>query len=274
MSIPQLILAGILAAIVAIAAYKFRLLTLGGAWAAFALGTIVFGLGGFAWAFVLIAFFVTSSGLSYLFKKRKQAVEEKYSKGSRRDAAQVFANGGLAGAAVLFHVLFPQSVYPWIAFSAAFAAANADTWATELGVLNRTSPRLISTWKVVPAGTSGAISLIGTLATIAGSLLIALTAYLSWRLTGLETSSRLLLSGIVLVAGVFGSLVDSYIGATVQTIFWCPVCQKETEKSPLHVCGNQTELIRGWKWLNNDWVNIICTASAILVALLLTILVV
>ncbi|MBP9040905.1 MAG: DUF92 domain-containing protein [Anaerolineaceae bacterium] len=272
MDITQLIIGLVLAACIAYAAFQLKALNKSGGWAAFGLGTLVFGLGGFAWALVLMVFFITSSGLSLLFKKRKTTVEEKYAKGSRRDARQVLANGGLAGAAVIAHVLFPTSILPWVAFSAVFAAANADTWATELGVLNRTSPRLIHTGKVVPAGTSGGVSLAGMLAAAAGSMIVAATTYIFWPLTGLAGANRLLLSLLIVVAGFLGSIVDSVIGATVQGVYWCSACQKETEKYPLHSCGNATTLLRGKRWITNDWVNLLCTGSASALMIIATLL--
>lgn len=267
MDFSQLIIGVVLAAVIALGAFGFKALDGSGAWAAFVLGSLVFGLGGLSWALVLMVFFVSSSSLSRLFKKQKEAAEEKFSKGSRRDARQVLANGGLAGMTVVAHVIYPDSVIPWIAFASAFAAANADTWATELGVLNHTLPRLITNGKQVPAGTSGAVSLTGMLAAAAGSLVIALTTLITWTWTGLEDSNRLAWIAIILFSGIFGSMIDSLIGATVQGIYWCPLCKKETEKHPLHNCGTLTELIRGKKWITNDWVNLICTGSAILFAL-------
>jgi uncharacterized membrane protein len=56
------------------------------------------------------------------------------------------------------------------------------------------------------------------------------------------------------VGGLSGSLFDSLLGATVQQIYYCPVCQKETEKKQ-HRCGTRTSFLRGWRWLNNDGVN-------------------
>jgi len=161
-----------------------------------------------------------------------------------------------------------------VIFAAAFAAANADTWATELGVLSKTWPRKLTTWVPVPPGTSGGISLAGTIAAAGGSLLIAAVAVLLWPGASTGAGDRLLFGVIILVAGVCGSLVDSVMGATVQAIYWCPACEKETEKTPNHSCSSMTEQIRGWKWMNNDAVNLTCTLSAALLALLLSIVVV
>ena len=65
------------------------------------------------------------------------------------------------------------------------AAVNADTWATELGVLSRTPPRLITSGKVVERGTSGGVSLAGTLAALGGAAVIGLAAALAEPRTGI-----------------------------------------------------------------------------------------
>jgi uncharacterized protein (TIGR00297 family) len=265
----KLLLGALIAASVTGVAYGFRLLTLGGAISAFVLGTLVFGLGGWSWSIILIVFFVSSSGLSFLFKQRKRSVEEKYAKGSKRDHGQVIANGGVACVFLLAHIFFPDSVLPWIGFSAALAAANADTWATELGVLSLRNPVLITTGKRVEPGTSGGISLAGTLASAAGALLIGLGAFLLWpsELNLINKTSRILFSLLIVLGGVFGSLVDSWLGAKVQAIYFCSSCSKETEKHPLHGCGTVTTRLRGAAWMNNDWVNGFCTLSGALLAL-------
>lgn len=259
--IMQLLLGFILAVIIAYLAYRAHSLNPSGAIAATIVGTIVFGLGGLQWAILLITFFVTSSALSRAFKARKQSLNEKFSKGHERDAGQVFGNGGLATAFVLVHAFYPESVAGWVGFAAALAAVNADTWATELGVLNPTPPRLITDLKKrVEKGTSGGVSLSGTLASLTGAAVIALPASLltdNWSLLPLIT-----------LAGLAGSLFDSFLGATVQAMYFCPADQKETEKHPLHTCGTQTVHIRGWKWLDNDWVNFACSAAGAATALL------
>ena len=259
----QLIIGFILAANIAYLAQRMRSLNQSGAIAATIVGTVVFGMGGLQWAILLLIFFITSSALSRLFKKRKQGLDEKFSKGHQRDAGQVFGNGGLATAFVLVHFLYPESTVGWVGFAASLAAVNADTWATELGVLNPTPPRMITDLrKRVEKGTSGGVSLFGTFASLLGASAIALPAAVF--------SNDWSLVFVISLAGLAGSLFDSLIGATVQAMYYCPTDKKETEKHPLHTCGTETIHIRGWKWLNNDWVNFACGAFGIMIALLLS----
>jgi len=258
----QIFLGFILAVIISYLAYRVHSLNPSGAFAATVVGTVVFGFGGLEWAILLMTFFITSSGLSRAFKKRKQGLNEKFSKGHERDAGQVFGNGGLATAFVLVHALSPESSIGWVGFAAALAAVNADTWATELGVLNPTPPRMITNpRKRVEKGTSGGVSLFGTLASLLGAAIIALPA--AW------FAGDWSLLPLIAVAGLAGSLFDSLLGATVQAMYFCPTDQKETEKHPLHTCGTQTVLLRGWRWLDNDWVNFACGAFGCVVALLI-----
>jgi uncharacterized protein (TIGR00297 family) len=255
----QLLIGLILAVIISYIAYVAQSLSRDGAFAAVILGTLIFGLGGWQWAVLLLAFFISSSLLTRAFKNRKQKVNEKYSKGGQRDAAQVLSNGGIAGLFVLLHAFFPQSTLAWAGFAAALAAVTADTWATELGVLNPDPPRLITDLgKSVEKGTSGAISVFGTGASILGAAFIGLLASI------LFPDGRASLLALVTLSGLFGSLIDSLLGATVQAIYFCPTDQKETEKHPLHSCGTPTIQIRGWTWLNNDWVNALCSCSAVI----------
>ena len=175
----QLVIGFILAVIIAYLAYRTHSLNKSGAFASVIVGTIVFGLGGMEWAVLLLIFFLTSSVLSGLFKKRKQGLNEKFSKGHERDAGQVFGNGGLATAFVLINAIYPESNLGWVGFAAALATVNADTWGTELGVLNPTRPIMITDLKKrVEKGTSGGVSLFGTFASLLGASAISLPAAL------------------------------------------------------------------------------------------------
>lgn len=247
----------ILAVLVAILAWRVGALNASGAGAAIVTGGLVFGLGGLAWAVVLLTFFISSSGLSRLFSSRKAALSEKFSKGSSRDWAQVLANGGLGAFLVTVHAFFPTHVWPWVAYVGAMAAVNADTWATELGVLSPAAPRLITNGQPVERGTSGGVTVQGTLATIAGAALVAgmAVAFSSYAGSFSTPAISLAILAAATPGGVAGSLFDSWLGATIQSIYYCPRCQKETERHPYHSCGCETVPQRGWRWLNNDVVN-------------------
>jgi uncharacterized protein (TIGR00297 family) len=261
----QILSGFILALVIAILAYRLHSLDRSGALAATLVGTVIFGLGGLAWAILLLTFFVSSSALTHTFRQRKQGLDEKYSKGGRRDAGQVLGNGGLATIFAALHLFYPLAVWPWLGFAAALAAVNADTWGTELGIFNPSAPRLIThLGQSVEKGTSGGISLVGTLASLAGSGLIGmLSATLQPFSFNSSTTQFLPVFLLVTLSGLLGSLFDSFLGATVQAIYFCPTCDKETERHPVHTCGTPTAMIRGWEWLNNDWVNFGCSAFSV-----------
>jgi uncharacterized protein (TIGR00297 family) len=269
----QLITGFLLAALVALAAWKAGSLSRSGAWAAALTGGLIFGLGGLPWATLLLAFFISSSVLSHSFTRRKVGLAEKYSKGNRRDWSQVFANGGLGALLAALYGLFPAWGWLlWPAFAGTMAAVNADTWATEIGVLNPTPPRLITNGRVVERGTSGGISLLGSLAAAGGAGLVALLAagFTCWSTRSL--AQTLVVLGVAWLGGLAGSFFDSLLGATVQAIYHCPACRKETERHPLHLCGAPTTQIRGLGWMNNDVVNTCASMAGALLAGVLSVL--
>jgi uncharacterized protein (TIGR00297 family) len=230
-------------------------------------GGLIFGLGGFPWAVLLLTFFISSSALSRAFTRRKLELSEKFSKGGRRDWGQVLANDGLGALLVIAHTLRPGEAWPWIAFAGAMAAVNADTWATELGVLNPSPPRLITTGKTVERGSSGGVSILGSLASLGGAALIGILAALLSTWYDPSASGILTVTLAVVLGGLSGATFDSLLGATVQAIYHCTVCNKETERHPLHVCGAETTHLRGWLWLNNDLVNLIASVVGAVLAM-------
>jgi uncharacterized protein (TIGR00297 family) len=246
---------------IALLAYQVRSLSKSGAVAASLVGGCIFGLGGFPWAVILLVFFISSSFLSKVFARRKVVLDEKFAKGSQRDWEQVTANGGLGTLLAVLWALFPSQTWVWAAFLGAMAAVNADTWATEIGVLNPRPPRLITNGVVVERGTSGGVSFYGYLAVVGGASLIGLSAFL---FTAGVSGWVVLLAA--LVGGTAGASVDSFLGATVQAIYYCPVCAKETEKHPRHSCGASTHFLRGWRWVSNEVVNFACSLGGAVVA--------
>lgn len=270
-SILQLSIGFLFAATLALGAYRARSLSRSGAWGALLTGTLIFGLGGWQWAVLLLGFFFSASALTRLFSKKKAVLNEKFDKGGVRDISQVLANGGLASIFASLHFFLPDTGWVWLGFAGSLAAVNADTWATELGVLNPSKPRLITSWKPVERGTSGGISVYGTLAAVGGAAFIALLTVLctpSLQIASLPTSFLVLFCFITL-SGLAGALFDSLLGSTVQAIYHCPLCDKETEKHPLHTCKTATVQIRGLKWLNNDLVNAGCALMGAVVGIIL-----
>ena len=264
------ILIGIAAAIVISAvAWRAKALDTSGAVAAAGMGGLIFGLGGLPWAGLLLVFFISSSLLSRTSSRAKSAAKRRFAKDSRRDWAQVLANGGLGALLVILYFLFPGLSWIWAAYCAAFAAVNADTWSTELGVLSPVPPRMITSGKAVEPGTSGGISVTGSLAALAGSLLIAIFGVI---LNPADTTVYPASIFIVLIClvGFLGSTIDSLLGASLQVIYFCPVCQKETERHPRHGCGTGTKILRGVRWLNNDMVNFLSSLAAVIIAVLFT----
>ncbi len=270
-----------LAALIGYLGYRRQALSRSGVVGAILTGGLLFGLGGLSGAALLLAFFVSSSALSRFKESQKEslALFEKFSKGSQRDLGQALANGGAAALCIVGWAITQQPAW-WIACAAALAAANADTWATELGVLSKTPPRLITNGQTVEVGASGGVSWRGTAAALAGSLLIALIAFIATlfdpSLTSLRPPPnfrRPTLLFIITLSGLAASLFDSLLGATVQAIYYCDQCHKETERHPTHRCGSRTRLLRGWKWLDNDWVNFLATAVGATVAAGLLVLV-
>lgn len=240
--------------LISYAAYRHRSLSLSGALSAVVMGTGFIVLGTPLWFTLLIVFFVSSSFLSKWKRSShsKQEAEQQYEKSGRRDAGQVWANGGIGLLLCVAYALFPHKVLIY-GYIGVMAAVTADTWATEIGALSKRMPRSILTLKQVKAGTSGGITALGLAASLAGGLLIGLVAYL------LDGS---LLHGVWIgaAAGLLGSIVDSLIGAKWQAMYRCQICGKETERQ--QHCQQHTLPLRGAAWLNNDKVNLLSSIIA------------
>ncbi len=121
------------------------------------------------------------------------------------------------------------------------------------------TPRLIISGRRVAPGTSGGLTVSGTLGAVAGAVLIASAAWVAgWPVSFVN----------VVAAGFAGALADSLLGATVQERRWCKQCNASTERH-VHVCGTPTIHAGGLSWLNNDVVNFVSTLVGGMVALLL-----
>ncbi len=254
--------------IIAGAAYWKRSLSLSGLAAAVLLGTSMFALGSLAWFGTLIAFFVSSTLLSKLKHQRKSAAESGYAKGGRRDAGQVAANGGLGLLLCIGNAVWPNPAW-WIVFIGVMATVNADTWATEIGGMSRSTPRSIINGKRVSAGTSGGVTGLGLLASLLGGAFIGLVSGWFSRIgeSGYEVGTLAALIILGALSGLIGSLADSWLGATFQVMYRCNVCGKTIEKQ-FH-CDQKATQIRGMSWMTNDGVNAVSSLVGGMICLVL-----
>ncbi len=261
-------IAGVVCAALAIGAWRAHVLDHWGALSAFLIGfvTFVFPVDGWKWFLVLLVFLSVSSYMThykYQVKRKKGFAQEK---GGARGWPNVAANGVAAGLLAALTPFFPQQII-LPAFLGAVATASADTLATEIGLLNPTDPRLITDLrKVVPAGTSGGVSILGELATLLGALVIGIAAGIL-QMTDNPSWPAGILIGTTMIAGLAGCTLDSFIGATIQGIYKCRICNKITENRK-H-CGAPSTPLRGRRVIDNNIVNFMATVFGAAVAVLL-----
>lgn len=155
---------------------------------------------------------------------------------------------------------------PGVAVMASFACCNGDTWASELGVLSKSDPTLITTWERVPRGTNGGVSPWGLFVSFLGGTFIGAFYYLATILfvdsESLQNSPSqfpiILLGGI---AGLIGSVIDSLLGAT---------CQFSGQTADGFIVEDPHEAVKkisgNFKLLNNHSVNFVsCLLTSILI---------
>lgn len=200
-------------------------LTVPGAVAATLVGGATLIGAGWPGAIPLTLFFVSGSILT---SARLRADEG-------RTARQVVANGGWAAAAALLVATDP--LIGWCGVTGALAAAQADTWASEVGRRIRPTARRITTGQRVPAGRSGAVTAIGTLVGAAGAVLMGLAA--------VAVGAPAVAGAAGIAAGIGGMVADSLLGDTLQ--------------------GDEPGLA-GPAWFTNDLVNFVATGTAAVAA--------
>ncbi|XP_061393808.1 transmembrane protein 19 isoform X2 [Musca vetustissima] len=197
---------------------------------------IILSISNHAFFASLAVFFFTSSRATKFRSHMKRKIEKDFKEGEgQRSWVQVLCNSGMATQLAILYLIDVGSsertidfvrAYraSWlgIAVMAVFASCNGDTWASELGsVLSRSDPYLITTFKKVPRGTNGGVSLIGLLVSFLAGVVVGAAYYITVYFTApahmhlvAPPQWPLILWGGI--AGLFGSLVDSLLGATLQ----------------------------------------------------------
>jgi uncharacterized protein (TIGR00297 family) len=249
----------VIALAIAIAARQRSLLRTSGAVAAIVMGTLAMSAG-VRWGVLLVIYFLAATSLS-AWRRTDKALRtaDVVEKTGPRDAWQVLANGSAFVTAALAAELTDASFAIGAALGA-LAASMADTAATEVGSAIGGEPRSIVTGQKVRPGQSGGVTVVGSLAMIAGSCVVGTCAVI------VGFSTRMAWSAIA--GGIVGALADSLLGSTVQERRRCPACGTLTERR-LHSCssaGVPTAVVGGVRGFDNDWVNLTSTAIGALVA--------
>lgn len=264
---------------------KAGIVDISGLIAGFIVGFGVWVFGNGAWFIMILIFHLVAAAFTkYKYERKKQSglAQEK---GGARGWPNVFANGGiplfalLIGGTLFFFVPNPDILTIFFfAFMGGIVTMTADTLGTEIGLLSKSKPRLITNFTKVEPGTSGGVTILGELGGVLGASIVSGAGwiiYIIQRIIGVPVAFlplfgfEIVLIGII--SGLAGCAVDSIIGATVQGIFECQgTCGKITEKKK-H-CGVPAKHLRGWKILENNMVNFTAAASGAVIAALLGLL--
>lgn len=194
---------------VATAGYAARTVSIAGAVCGTVIGIAVFtSLGWQGWA-LLLATFIAASVASRAGLARKERLGIAEDRGGRRGPGNAIANTGVAAIAAVLAGLDVHPDAARLAFAAALATGGSDTIASEIGKAFGRRTFSVTTLAPVPAGTSGAVSMEGTLAGIAGALALG----------SLAAALRLIAPAMivaVVVGATAGSLLESWLGATLE----------------------------------------------------------
>ncbi|NPB01255.1 MAG: DUF92 domain-containing protein [Crenarchaeota archaeon] len=196
-----------------------------------------------------------------------------------RDRLQVVAVGLLPGAigsiCIILYIIGLRDTASKLLLIplAMIATSNADTWASEIGVLYKGKPRLILKPRLkVEPGTSGAVSPLGIVASLGGAATIACVSALATRLTEYvlcdPNYSMQIIFMIVLVSGFVGEVSDSIFGYVLQEKRRCRICGTICEHE--YHCGEPTEHLWGIKSIKGEHVNMMAQAISGLTCLILT----
>lgn len=224
--------------------------------------------GGWQWFVIVATFFVLGVAFTWYRYEYKKSIGSAQEKGGTRNWPNILANGGVAallgmgeflGGGLLFATLYVGAV----------SAAASDTVATELGLLNKAPPRLITRpWRTVSPGTSGGVSPMGFVGILLASGLIGGVAATLGVASGLQA---VYVVAVSIAGGMIGSVADSIAGATFQRKSYCVVCGKPSEN--LEHCGEPTQFSSGLRFVDNHWVNVIATVFGALGAVGLYVLI-
>lgn len=187
---------------------------------------------------------------------RKKVIKEKKEKHSR-NLIQILINGGLGTLFIILYGIFKNKnllIISLISVSGCFI----DSVSSDVGMFSKKDPYDIFKRKSIPKGLSGGISFIGTIFSLICTIIISFLIYSVLKLN----ISDLIIITIV----IFGqTVIDSFLGSTIQVKYECTRCKKVSEKKSC--CNKKTEKISGISWINNNAVNMISSLITTIIAM-------
>ncbi|MEZ4357775.1 MAG: DUF92 domain-containing protein [Eubacteriales bacterium] len=250
-------------------AWAKKALTLPAGLGALVIGTVIFYSGGYVFFGMLAAFYISSVVAGAIGKSKKIKVAQLvHQRPGTRNLIQVIMNGGIAMLCALVYKLTEFEPFAF-AYMACISAAASDTWASEIGMLSTKDPRSILTGKFVQRGISGGVTKLGVLGSVVGASIITFISFFYNTSNGFYINKGFVLL-IVFLGGIIGSVLDSILGDTIQAKFQHPGSNKLTERP--FVEGVRTKLKRGFKFVNNDIVNLLSSFASGTIILLTAIL--
>lgn len=253
-SYTNILLAVLFAAGIAYLSFKHKFLTNSGIISSCIFAIVLFGFGSWKWSIPIVTFFFTSSVLTNIRNRTNKISDEKITP-LGRDYLQVLSNGIIPLSLFIIYI-FTEIEILYLLFCSSVAAVTADTWGTEMGGLRQNSTVLIISFKKVEQGTSGGVSIMGTLASLLGAFILGLVS-LIW-----IKNNILDFLIIITLSGFFGSLVDSILGATMQVKYVCSICGKSIELK--EHCNTASEKVKGLGFVDNNFVNLAASFSGCL----------
>ncbi len=237
---------------------KLRLLTADGVVAAILTAITLYLLGG-AWiALSLYIFYLLGSIVSKIKNERKLEADRFQESGGARNWKQVVCNS-LPACMLVWCKYFYQDnkVFSLLSF-VVFAAATADTFSSEIGVLGKGRVFSIITGKNVQRGVSGGISFVGLLAGLIGGFLLAWLAFPQFGYLGVL---------FVTLVAFLGTLIDSILGELFQRKYLTNEGIVSDKKS-----FSEQKPIKGFFWISNNTVNLLSLFIVVLVGHLLNLI--
>ncbi|KAF3326973.1 Transmembrane protein 19 [Carex littledalei] len=137
-----------------------------------------------------------------------------------------------------------------------YSCSNGDTWSSELGIISNSQPRLITTFKKVKKGTNGGVTISGLAAAAAAGCAIGLAfvgvGFVTTNCEARVARRQMLMIPLATFSGLLGSLIDSFLGATLQYSGYCSMRKKVVGKA-----GPMVVKISGREILDNNGVNVV-----------------